>query len=205
MSSNVVHLPPQGDALLVARARAGDEQAFRQLFERHTALVVRLLSRILGSDSEVPDLAHEVFLIAYRRLHVVVDSQRFGAFLTGLCVNVARNHLRSRRRRRWLVFGAAAETEDAHEPVVADGSDGREALRATYAVLETMPEQLRVCFALRFIEGRELSGVAEACGVSLATSKRWLERAESQFLKAAVNHPALASWVRDGARWGGVA
>ena len=84
-------------------------------------------------------------------------------------MNVARNRLRTRRRRRWLVFG---EPDEPEQPRAADGSDAREALTATYQVLSTMNENLRICFALRFIDGRELTEIAEACEVSLATIKR---------------------------------
>ncbi len=196
----VVQLHGADDASLVVRARAGDRGAFGQLFERHVRAVVRLLSRILGHDADVPDLANEVLLLAWQRLDEVDDEARFGAFLSGVCVNVARNRLRSRRRRKWLVFGAP----EADVPV-AESTDAREALGATFAVLKTMEEHLRICFSLRYLDGRELTEVAELMNVSLATIKRWLQRADGVFLEKARGHRALQPWLDAGSRWGGVA
>lgn len=190
----------QSDAMLLASAGTGHDAAFGVLFERHGAHVARVLTRILGADADLPDLTNEVFLIVHRRLGAGLDGERFRAWLTGLCVNVARNRLRTRRRRRWLVFG---EPDEPEQPRAADGSDAREALTATYQVLSTMNENLRICFALRFIDGRELTEIAEACEVSLATIKRWLNQAEREFVERAKGQPSLIEWLDGGSRWGG--
>ena len=197
---NVVRpLKLQSDGVLIASALAGDDTAFGMLFERHVAHVVRVLARILGSDRDLPDLVNEVFLVVHRGLRRC-PTERFRAYLTVLCVNVARNRLRSRRRRSWLTFD---DVSVRHAASAVDSSDQREALEATYRLLEKMDDDLRICFSLRFIEGLELTEVGDACGISLATTKRWLQRAEREFLEAATSHPLLAEWVRDGARWGG--
>jgi RNA polymerase sigma-70 factor (ECF subfamily) len=88
---------------------------------------------------------------------------------------------------------------DAPAPVADE--DVREATRATYAILAAMDVDERIAFALRFIDGMELTEVAEACGVSLATIKRRLARAETAFAKRARENPALESWLQGGARW----
>ena len=61
----------------------------------------------------------------------------------------------------------------------------------------------RIPFALRYVQGLELTAVADACGVSLATVKRRLARAEGRFVIMARRHPALKEWVEEGGRWGG--
>jgi RNA polymerase sigma-70 factor (ECF subfamily) len=188
----------QSDALLLASA-GGHPAAFGVLFERHRAYVTRVLARILGTDADLPDLTNEVFLVVHRRLGAGLDGERFRAWLTGLCVNVARNRLRTRRRRRWLIF---TEPTEAEQPHVVGDADAREALTATYEVLSTMDENLRICFALRFIDGQELTEIAEACDVSLATIKRWLARAERVFVERARGQPALSEWLDGGSRWG---
>ena len=80
-------------------------------------------------------------------------------------------------------------------------ASGSEALRATYAVLEKLPADERIAFALRFVEGLELTQVAEACAVSLATIKRRLAKAEARFLALAGRQPALEPWLSGGGRW----
>lgn len=195
--ATVVPFPMSDESHLVARARAGDRQAFEALVVREMPAIVRVLGRLVGSDADLPDLANEVLLLGWKKLHQSQQPLRLGAFFAGVCVNVARNHLRSRRRRTWLVFGSDADAE------VPEPHAHREALSATFAVLATLDDEERLAFALRYLDGRELTEVAELLGVSLATTKRRLQRAERSFLERARDVPALEPWLADGSRFGG--
>jgi RNA polymerase sigma-70 factor (ECF subfamily) len=73
--------------------------------------------------------------------------------------------------------------------------EASEALRTTYRLLSSLNIDEQIAFTLRFIEGMELREVAGACGVSLATTKRRLVRAEARFLALARLEPSLAQWV----------
>jgi RNA polymerase sigma-70 factor (ECF subfamily) len=68
-------------------------------------------------------------------------------------------------------------------------------------VLEQMRVDDRMAFTMRFIHGMTLPDAAEACGVSLATLKRRLVRAEKAFLEAAQKRPILEYWLERGTRW----
>jgi RNA polymerase sigma-70 factor (ECF subfamily) len=76
-----------------------------------------------------------------------------------------------------------------------------EALRATYAVLAELPADERIVFALRHVDGMELIAVAGACGISLATVKRRLGRAQRTFCERAEKHAALVEWLGKGDPW----
>ena len=65
-----------------------------------------------------------------------------------------------------------------------------------------LPDDERMAFSLRFISEMQLTEVAAACRVSLATVKRRLARAESRFVDAAKDHPALRERLQNGGRWG---
>ena len=69
-----------------------------------------------------------------------------------------------------------------------------------YAILDELPADARVPFALRFIEGMALDEVAAACDVSLSTAKRRLRRAEERFMKIAAGYPELAEWLEGASR-----
>jgi RNA polymerase sigma-70 factor (ECF subfamily) len=73
--------------------------------------------------------------------------------------------------------------------------EDKEALRATYRILSRLPADERIAFALRFIDGMELTEVAAACRVSLATIKRRVARAKSTFEAEAGHHPSLGPWL----------
>jgi RNA polymerase sigma-70 factor (ECF subfamily) len=189
----------RSDDELVAAVRTGDRDAKHRLFEKYAPYVARVLMRCLGSCDEISDLVNDVFVIAFRDLRRLRDPNAVKGWLAAIGVNVARGFLRHRRRRRWLDFFAP---EDLPEPsVVARDDDARDAIRATYAILDRMPDEQRVAFALRFIDQMELTEVAAACNTSLATIKRRLVRAQRAFVEAARGNEHLESWLDEG-RWG---
>jgi RNA polymerase sigma-70 factor (ECF subfamily) len=149
---------------------------------------------MLGTDQELSDLVHEVFVRAFESLHRLRDPQAFAGWLRRLAVCAAMDLLRSRRRRRrWLWFLPPEELPEQEAPGVDEAT--REALRATYEVLDTLPVEDRVAFSLRVLDGMPLADVAVACECSLATVKRRIARAEEAFFRGARRHPALESWV----------
>jgi len=188
------------DGALVAAVRRGDGAAQRLLFERHAPHVARVLVRVLGTDGELADLVNDVFVMVLRDLERLNDPSALKAWLSQVAVHIARGHIRKKSRRRWLRFLAPDKVPDPPAPT-ADG-DVRDAMRRTYAMLATLSHDDRVAFALRFIDDMELTDVAEACGVSLATIKRRLERAEATFVARAKKDVVLSSWLEGGARWG---
>lgn len=181
-------------ALLAKNARAAG--AFYERFAPH---VERVLTRILGSTTDVPALANETFFRALERIDRVEDAEGLKPWLTAIAVNVAREHLRAGRRRGWLRFLGADDTPDP--PAPAPGADAVEAVRRLYAVLVTMPDDERIALALRFVEGMELTEVAAACEVSLATIKRTLARAEDRFVALSKRDVVLREWLERGGRW----
>ena len=65
-----------------------------------------------------------------------------------------------------------------------------------YRVFDRMPEDERLPFALRMLEGMSLEEAAAACGMSLATVRRRMARAERRFFKLAREYEALIPWCR---------
>ncbi|RYE89019.1 MAG: RNA polymerase sigma factor [Myxococcales bacterium] len=186
---------PGSDEALVAALRAGDARARAQLFDAHGPHVQRVLARVLGVDQELGDLLHDVFIEAYTSIARLDDPRALRGWLTTIAVFTARGCIRRRKRRSWLRFFGWDEMPEAAAP--AGQSEAALALRRVQAVLERMPEDDRIAFALRFLEGMELTEVAAACQVSLATIKRRLSRAEERFRREAASEPALGRWLDD--------
>jgi RNA polymerase sigma-70 factor (ECF subfamily) len=178
---------------LVARLRTGERAAKATLFDRYASHVLRVLARVLGQDAELPDLVQDVFTAAFSGIGRLRDPAALSGWLSQIAVFTARKHIRTKRRRRLIaLLGFDAVPEVAVESVPVEVND---ALRASYGVLERMSADERIAFALRYIEGMELTEAAAACGVSLATIKRRLGRARQRFLELAHDQPVLRDWV----------
>lgn len=192
--SSVVRLPiPETDAALVAAIRAGRRAGAEALFDRYAQHVERVLLRVLGPDQDLSDLVQDVFVAAFEALDKLQDPSALRGWLAQIAVYKARGRIRRRMRWRLLSFRPFDELDEYHAPAVS--SDVTEAVRATYRILDRLPTDERIAFALRFIESMQLTEVASACGVSLATIKRRLSRAQKRFLELSAQEPSLAEWT----------
>lgn len=145
------------------------------LFRRYSPYVAAVAHRLLGRDGDVDDTVQEVFLAAAHGLRSIRDPGAVKAWLARVAVRSARRSLR--KRRLYAFFGLDDPT--VYERV-ADGRaspEDRALLARVYTVLDGMPANVRIAWALRHIEGEPLENVAVLSGCSLATAKRWIAAA----------------------------
>lgn len=165
------------DPALVRAARAGEELAFAELFERYYGLVYRLAFRLSGSAEEAEDLAQEVFVRLYQRPPALAEGESLRPWLYRVTANLGLNALRARRRHhdrllRWfrlewpLSRGAAARELEQ-----------REASELARELLATLPERDRVILVLRH-SGLTYEEIASALGVQPSSVGTLLARAE---------------------------
>ena len=145
-----------------------------------------------------------MFIGALASIHSLQDPSALEPWLRRVAAHTARKVLRGRARRNWLRRFVDSAEEERYEPTFqgVDFED-RLAVQAVYAILIELPTDDRIAFALRFIDGLELTDVADACRVSLTTIKRRLTRAERRFVMRAKRYPELAQWMEGGSRWQG--
>jgi RNA polymerase sigma-70 factor (ECF subfamily) len=192
-----VRLPfPESDAAIVAAIRAKERAGGWALYDRHADYVRRVLLRVLGPDAELRDLIQDVFMIAIDSIDRLEDPSALRSWLAGISVHRARAVIRQRTRQRWFSLFPASEPPAVEAPPPVPPVS--EAVSATYRVLSQLAPDERIAFALRFVDGMELSEVAKVCRVSLATIKRRLARAHKRFLAIARTCPELADWVQGG-------
>ncbi len=192
---------PAGDAsgddvALVRAAWAGDSRAHLAIWRKYAALVRSRMGRSVGGQ-DVDDLVQEVFLRLFEFLPQLRDPAALRSFLIGITLRVAGTELRRRRCRWWLTLTATGELP---EPTCRsdDGSDAREVLSRLLAILAKLSPHSSRVFELRFIEDKELTDVAAAMNISLATAKRHLSRASSRVCAMAEREPVLAGFIHGG-------
>jgi RNA polymerase sigma-70 factor (ECF subfamily) len=205
----VVEPPPSGarqiadatnssadDAALVRAAWGGDKQAHIAICRKYKALVRSKIARSVGGQ-DVEDHVQEVFLRLFEHLPQLRDPGALRSFIIGITLRVGGTELRRRRCRWWLTI---TPTGELPEPPVSrdDGSDVREVLSRLLAILARLTPHSSQVFELRYVEEKELTDVAKAMKISLATAKRHLARASTCFFAMAEREPALADFVRSG-------
>jgi RNA polymerase sigma-70 factor, ECF subfamily len=164
------------DAMLASMAAEGDPEAHTAIWDRYAPLVRGIVRRSIGPESEVEDLVQEVFLRFYRNLSLLRNPGALRSFIFAISLRVTISELRSRRVRRWLRLTDSGTQPTCARCVPPADFEAREAVSGLYAILDRLDPRDRTAFVLYHVEGLELTEVAEALGVSLATVKRRLSR-----------------------------
>lgn len=169
------------DGSLVVRALEGDRWAFEALYRRHVRRVTNAVTRMVGRTADADDVVQQTFLLAMERLGSLRDPAAFRGWLCRIAVNEVRGRL---RKRRWLRRLALDREEDDASLEALATEDASPEVRAELAkldrVLGELDPQLRIAWMLRFVEGWELTEVAAALDVSLATAKRRIKAARER-------------------------
>jgi RNA polymerase sigma-70 factor, ECF subfamily len=156
------------DAVLVRRARSGDEAAFGDLYRRYARVVHGLLlARI--PPSEVEDLVQEVFLSAWKRLDSLRDPAAFGGWLAMITRNRAADLY-----RRAADMPRQAELPDSVES--HDTTVERVDALTVLAVIRRLPDAYRETLVLRLVEGLTGPEIAERTGLTAASVRVNLHR-----------------------------
>jgi RNA polymerase sigma-70 factor (ECF subfamily) len=168
---------------IVSRAQARDRDAFAQLVEEHAPEVFRLAASIVGV-TDAAEVTQDTFVAAWQQLHRLRDAARFRAWLRQICVNRARNWLRSTARR-----GLSVELDA--DAALADRTDFRRAVEAR-AVIEPAFDRLsadqRAILALHYSMDYSIAEAADALRVPVGTAKSRLNAALN-VLRDAVAEP----------------
>ncbi|AEM87385.1 RNA polymerase sigma factor [Streptomyces violaceusniger] len=170
---------------LRTRVRAGDPDAFGQLFDECASVVYRHAVRLTGDWGMADDIVSLTFLEAWRlRERLLPGDGSLRPWLLGIATNVTRNTTRAARRHQ-----AALANLPPPDPVpdFADEVTQRladiEELAAAQKALRTMRRGEREVFTLCVWEGLDAATVAEALGVATGTVRARLSRARKRLRK----------------------
>ncbi len=157
---------------LVQRARDGDEEAFTELVDLDGDRCYAIAYRILRDVDRAKDAVQQAFLLAWRELPRLRDTERFEVWLYRLLVNAC--YEEARRHRRWTTRVRVLPLEGpvAPDPIVS--VEDRDALERAFQRLS--PEH-RAVFVMHHHVGLPLAAIAEVVGVPVGTVKSRLHNA----------------------------
>ncbi len=177
------------DVQRMLRAQEGDESAFSELVDRYWTRIFGHFVHSLGNRQDSEDLTQEVFLRLYRSRETYQPRAKFVTWLYHITQNVARNAIRSRRRRPCVYLDTVSESSDGNllEALLSERSEEpsrpveraevREVVRSAVSGLGA---RQRRAVELHQLKGGTYSEVAEKMDMTTEAAKSLLYRARNQ-------------------------
>ncbi|MDI3417639.1 RNA polymerase sigma factor [Streptomyces luteolus] len=162
---------------IAASFRAGDEEAFRQLYEQWAGLVHTIARRTLGDSFEAEDVAQQVFIAAWRNRRGYRPVRgTAGSWLVGIARHKIADALTARTRRARLA--ASVESELAARSPTRDGHLAQQAVDrvAVQHELAQLPPAQRAVLRLAFYSDLPQTQIAACLGMPLGTVKSHARR-----------------------------
>jgi RNA polymerase sigma-70 factor (ECF subfamily) len=151
---------------LVARARAGDRDAFGVLVERYAGQARRVARAVLGDPDDADDAAQDAFLAALVKLGQFDPRRPFGPWLLRIVANAAADRRRRRKVRRTEMLDPGARAPGPGPDADAVRSELGALLRTALAEL---PERRRLAVVLFDVEGYGHAEIGRILGVPEGT------------------------------------
>jgi RNA polymerase sigma-70 factor (ECF subfamily) len=163
----------------------GDTNAFEELIDRHQALVAGTVARMLGSNSDVEDIAQQVFIRVWKSARRYVPRAKFTTWLLKITRNLVFNELRRSKRHAHVSLQSepgAAEVplKDETNPAPDASLLETELQRAIEEAIVQLPESQRMALVLRRYEQLSYEQIAEVLDLSVPAVKSVLFRARTE-------------------------
>jgi RNA polymerase sigma-70 factor, ECF subfamily len=176
------------EAELIAAALKGDAESFEPLVQKYSPRVFATARRYARRDSEVEDIAQEVWLKAFAKLKSFRGEAPFEHWLMRLAVRTCFDFLRGHQRNRESSFSDLSEPENdwlerfVTAPELA-GENADAAKLLIERVLEKLSPQARLVITLLEIEDRSVKEIAQLTGWSAPLVKVRAFRARAEMRK----------------------
>jgi len=173
------------ESVLVAQAKAGDQNAFAELVNRYERKIYRLAKNITRNDEDAEDVLQDAFLKAYTHLDNFKGDSKFYTWIVRIAVNEALMRLRKRKTDRTVPLDEPVELgEETVQREIAVWEDNPEQQysqeewrRILDEAVDTLKPDFRTVFVLRDIEELSTEETAETLGISVPAVKSRLLRA----------------------------
>lgn len=171
------------DQILVEKAQQGDKKAFSLLVARYQNKIAGVLTRFISAN-DIPDVAQETFIKAYRSLDSFRGESAFYTWLYRIAVNTAKNYLMSQGRRPPNEdilaedaenYDAGSSLRDVETPENLMLSD--ELKEIVFNTISELQDELKTAITLREIDGLSYEEIADIMDCPVGTVRSRIFRA----------------------------
>jgi RNA polymerase sigma-70 factor (ECF subfamily) len=173
------------DVRLMRLIAGGDTTAFEQLIERHQTLVAGTVARMLGSNSDVEDIAQQVFIRVWKSAGRYVARAKFTTWLLKITRNLVFNEMRRAKRHPHLPVQIDPEAEEMPLKDEAMATPDANLLQAELQgeiekAIMLLPDTQRMALVLRRYEELSYEEIADVLDLSIPAVKSLLFRARTE-------------------------
>ena len=167
----------------VEKAKQGDQQAKEVLYTETCQHMFFLAKSIVKSDEEAMDIIHDSYICVFQKLDNIKNLSGFKSYLRTTVVNRCKNYL-SKKKPLYLSDmtedGEDFELEDIDGEIPDELLENKDVIECVRRVVESLPEEQRMCVILRYYDEMSLQEIADTLEVSLGTVKSRLSRASKK-------------------------
>lgn len=173
------------DVRLMRLVAGGDTVAFEQLVERHQTLVAGTVARMLGANSDVEDIAQQVFIRVWKSAGRYVARAKFTTWLLKITRNLVFNEMRRAKRHPHVPVQIEPEAEEILLKDEATATPDAILLEAELQgaiekAITLLPEMQRMALVLRRYEELSYEEIADVLDLSVPAVKSLLFRARME-------------------------
>ena len=173
------------DVRLMGLIGRGDTLAFEELIERHQALVAGTAARMLGSNSDVEDIAQQVFIRVWKSAGRYRPRAKFTTWLLKITRNLVFNELRRTKRRAQVPIQPEPDAEEITlKDEVTSAPDAslleNELQQEIEKAILQLPDMQRMALVLRRYQELSYEEIAQVLDLSVPAVKSVLFRARTE-------------------------
>jgi RNA polymerase sigma-70 factor (ECF subfamily) len=166
--------------------KTGDREAFARLVDETSTHIYRVALQILGNEQDAEDVLQETFIKAFHALPDFEGRSNMTTWLYRIAVNEALMLIRKRKPQAISIeestpFDAEAESEGMEIADFCCLPEGEllssESRKFLDQAVQSLPDNLRIVFVMRDLEGLSIQETAEALSLSENNVKTRLLRA----------------------------
>lgn len=178
------------DSELVELVRGGDVAAFGEIISRYSEKAHNLAMRITRSQEDAEEVLQDVFVTVFNKIDSFKGESAFSSWLYRITVNTS--FMKLRKRKQAAAVSLEEITPSVKESWVANRSDScdvnylcsRHELRDELdQAVQRLPEEYRIIFVLRDVDGLSNQEVGEILNISVPAVKSRLHRSRIMLRK----------------------
>jgi RNA polymerase sigma-70 factor (ECF subfamily) len=169
---------------------------FPEIILQHQEAVYRYLLRFTRDVSDAQDLFQETFLRAHRAYAVLPAEANVRAWLMRIAINLTKNYVRDRQRRRRILVGPLTD-ESPQEEIAADSDTeglmiSQETAQTLLAAIDDLPFHQRAALIQRQFDGLDYAAIAVHLGCSQESARAHVYQALRKLRATLAHSPSVS-------------